>query len=550
MSPLQSNSKNGFSKPQLPGSPDDVFLRPHPPPPSSGSQPQSPQMFSPGSSGSRPSSPWDPYNKMVGTPRPPPSGPAAARRNSESGKSPRSLSEERGKASSILEPIGSPTALSIDPYAKPPDTPRPADPFLKPICPPRASQAMEGRHLSGSPGHDPFSRAAVRKEAYPRMPQGRMILSDPYARPLIAPIPGSNESGSVQLFKTPMPPPQAQESNTGIHSRRPSGDPFERPMIPLRSADSFPLNQQSDPYAHQPLTPRPSMGDGYDNQARITRQPQAHPFSQPGPMAHQSAGNPYARAPSTPRPDYSQCDPFSQTPYSNPYARMPGTPRPHDPEPYSHPAIMNQPSQQIQNRILSPMSMDPYTQSPGTSHPSAPERFIKSQNYQRNQDPFNHPSGMSRPMGPDPHSQSAATSQTLPNDPYAQPPRTPHPGSAGQGVRAGPMAGQDSFSPPQALSGSQTPRHTGVADENSVPPSPSSQPSQTPVHDPFEQTPINAHPQCTESREQQGLGHGAITMGQPNVEPQTVPLAEAEERLRQVLKKQFVSWPISEFEMN
>uniref|UniRef100_A0AAR2IYS0 [histone H3]-lysine(4) N-methyltransferase n=1 Tax=Pygocentrus nattereri TaxID=42514 RepID=A0AAR2IYS0_PYGNA len=490
MSPMQSGSKNGFSKPQLPGtptsgSPDDVFLRPHPPPPSSGSQPQSPQMFSPGSSGSRPSSPWDPYTKMVGTPRPPPSGPAAARRNSESGKSPRILSEECGKASSVHEPIGSPTALNVDPYAKPPDTPRPAgptDPFLKPMCPPRSSQTMEGRHLIGSPGHDPFSRAAVRKEAYPRMPQGRMILSDPYVRPLLAPIPGSNESGSVQLFKTPMPPPQAQESNTVIHSRRPIGDPFERPVMPPRSTEAFSQSQQNDPYAHPPLTPHPVMGEGYENQARITRQPQAHPFSQPSPLAHQSAGNPYARTPSTPRPDYSQCDPFSQTPFSNPYARMPGTPRPHDPEPYahqsatSHPAIMNQPPQQTQNRILSPMSMDPYAQPPGTPHPGMPERFLKSQNYQRNQDPFNHPPGMSRQIAPDPHAQPAGASQALLSDPYAQPPRTPHPGGAGQVIRPGLMSGQDSFSPPQALMqdafaspampGSQTPRHPGMADEN------------------------------------------------------------------------------------
>ncbi|XP_066537904.1 histone-lysine N-methyltransferase 2C isoform X2 [Hoplias malabaricus] len=549
-SPPQPSSKNGFSKPQLPGtptagSPDDVFLRPHPPPPSSGSQPQSPQMFSPGSSGSRPSSPWDPYTKMVGTPRPPPSGPASARRNSESGKSPRSLSEERGKTSSVHESIGSPTALNIDPYAKPPDTPRPAgptDPFLKPMCPPRAGPAMEGRHLIGSPGHDPFSRAAVRKEAYPRMPQGRMILSDPYARPLLAPIPGSNESGSVQLFKTPMPPPQSQEANAGMHPRRPSGDPFERPMMPPRSAEVFAQSQQNDPYAHPPLTPHPAMGDSFESQARIPRQPQAHPFSQPGQMANQPAGNPYARAPSTPRPDYSQCDPFSQTPYSNPYARMPGTPRPHDPEPFSHqsasphPAIMNQPPQQIQsqNRILSPMSMDPYAQPPGTPHPGVPERFLKSQPFQRSQDPFNHPPGMVRPMGSDHHPQT---------DQYVQPPRTPHPGGAGQGIRPGSMAGQDSFSPPQALmqdafasaalQASQTPRHPGMAEENSVSRSPSSQPSQTPVHDPFEQTPMNPHPPGPESREQQALVHSAVAMGQPSTEVQTVPLAEAEERLRQ-----------------
>lgn len=558
MSPMQPGSKNGFSKPQLPGtptagSPDDVFLRPHPPPPSSGSQPQSPQMFSPGSSGSRPSSPWDPYAKMVGTPRPPPSGPGAAHRSSESGKSPRSLSEERGKPSSMHESIGSPTAHNVDPYAKPPDTPRPAgptDPFLKPMCPPRVGQPIEGRHIIGSPGHDPFSRGSVRKEAYPRMPHGKMILSDPYARPLLTPIPGSNESGSVQPFKTPMPPPQPQDLNAAMNSRRPSGDLFERPMIPPRPAEAFAQGQQNDPYAHPPLTPHPAMNEGFENPTRVTRQPQPHPFTQPGPVAHQSTGNPFARTPSTSRPDFSHCDPFTQSSYSNPYARMPGTPRPHDPEPYSrqtvasHPVIMNQPAQQTQSRMQSPMSLDPYAQQPGTPHPGVPERFPRLQNYQRNPDPFNHLSSMARPIGSDPHAQSVGVTQSLLHDPFVQGPRAPHPGGAAQSLRPGSLSTQDAFSPPQvlmqdtfasaAVPGSQTPRHPGLSDENSMSQSPSSQPSQTPVHDPFEQASMNLHPQFAENREQQGLGHSTVAMGQPNTDVQTVPLAEAEERLRQV----------------
>uniref|UniRef100_A0A8C1N5S8 [histone H3]-lysine(4) N-methyltransferase n=1 Tax=Cyprinus carpio TaxID=7962 RepID=A0A8C1N5S8_CYPCA len=500
MSPKQPSSKNGVPKSQLPGtptscSPDDVFLRPHPPPPSSGSQPQSPQMFSPSSSGSRPSSPWDPYTKMVGTPRPPPTGQGTSRRNSESGKSPRGLSE----------PIGSPTAICNDPYAKPPDTPRPAgatDPFLKPMCPPRASQTVEGRHLIGSPVHDPFSRVSVRKEAYQRMPQGRMILSDPYARPLLTPIPGSNESGSVQVFKTPMPPPQAQEQYGGMHARRASGDPFERPMMPPRSSESFSQNQQNDPYAQPPLTPRPAVGDGYANQ-RLSRQPQTFPFSQPGPMARQPSCNPYARAPSTPRPDYSQCDPygqqsaaprpssdpFGQSPFSNPYARMPGTPRPHDPEPYSQ-----QP--QTQNRIMSPMSMDPYAQPPGTPRSGMADRFPKSPSHQRTPDSFSQPPGLPRPVVPDPHAQSLGRSQSLPNDSCAHPSRTPHPGGVGQGLVPGPMASQDPFSSPQVLMqdsfasptkhGPQTLKHLSMTDET-VSQLISSRPNQTPIHDPFEQ---------------------------------------------------------------
>ncbi|TSL47723.1 Histone-lysine N-methyltransferase 2C [Bagarius yarrelli] len=534
MSPMQSTSKNGFSKPHLPGtptagSPDDVFLRPHPPPPSSGSQ--SPQMFSPGSSGSRPSSPWDPYAKIVGTPRPPPSsGPTAVRRNSESGKSPRSLSEERGKPLSVHESIGSPTALNIDPYAKPPDTPRPTgqtDPFIKPMCPPRMGQPVEGRHIIGSPGHEPFSRGAVRKEAYPRMPHGKMILSDPYARPLLAPIPGSNESGSVQPFKTPMPPPQTQDSNAAMHSRRLSGDPFERPMLPPRAAEIFAQGQQNDQYAHPPLSSHPVMNEGFENQPRVARQPQPHPFAQPGPVAHQPTGNPYARMPPTPRPDISHCDPFSQSPYSNPYARMPGTPRPHDSEPYSrqsHPVIMAQASQQTQHQVVT-------------------ERFPRPPNYHRNQDLFSNPPLLTKPIGPDHHSQPVGVNQSLLNDPFPQGPRAPVSGGLAQGVRPGSMSTHDAFSPPQvlmqdtfvspAVPGSQTPRHPGLADENSLSQSPSSQPSQTPVHDPFEQGPINPQPQFAENREQQGLGHSTVSTAQPNTDVQTVSLAEAEERLRQ-----------------
>ncbi|XP_052467050.1 histone-lysine N-methyltransferase 2C isoform X1 [Carassius gibelio] len=560
MSPKQTSSKNGVSNSQLPGtptcSPDDVFLRPHPPPPSSGSQPQSPQMFSPSSSGSRPSSPWDPYTKMVGTPRPPTIGQGTPCRSSDSGNSPRGLSE----------PVGSPTAICNDPYAKPPDTPRPAgaiDPFLKPMCPPRASQNLEGRHLIGSPGHDPFSRVSVRKEAYQRMPQGRMILSDPYARPLLTPIPGSNESGSVQVFKTPMPPPQTQEQYAGMHPRRANGDPFERPMMPPRSSEGFSQSQQNDPYAQPPLTPRPAVSDGYANQ-RVSRQPQNLAFSQPRPMARQPSCNPYARAPSTPRPDYSQCDygqqpatprplsdPFSQSPFSNPYTRMPGTPRPHDPEPYSqqpvsrHPVMMNQPSQQqTQNRIMSPMSMDLYTQSPGTPRSGMADRFPKSPSHQRTPDPFNQPPGLPRSVGPDHHAQSVRRSQSLPNDSYAHPSRTPYSGGVGQGFGPGPMSNQDPFSPSQVLMldtfasptkhGPQPLKHLGMTDETGSQLL-SSRPNQTPIHDPFEQAPMLPHPQCGHNKEQQGFVQSisSHTMGQPSSEAQTVPLAEAEERLRQ-----------------
>ncbi|XP_068197773.1 histone-lysine N-methyltransferase 2C [Antennarius striatus] len=549
MSPMQQlNSKEGFARPQLSGTPtscpsEDVFLRPPPPPPTGpSSQPQSPQVFSPGSSGSRPSSPWDPYAKMVGTPRPPILGTNACRRLSvESGKSPSSLVEQqdRGRPSPAHDSFASPTSISNDPYAKPPDTPRPTgeiDLFLKPSGPPRASQAAQGRPPMGSPGRDPYSRPMIRHEAYQRMSQNRMILSDPYSRPLLASIPGSNESGSVPLFKTPMPPPQAQDSfnRQGTHS-----------------TDRFSQNQQNDPYVQSPHTPRLSGNDNFTSPPRMGQHhPQVHSFSQPGQISQMSR-NPYAHAPSTPRPDHFTYDPFAQPTQSpgnqrsviepsaqsraffEPYAHAPGTPRPHD--------NYGQPSHP------SPSSV-PYSQAPSTPRPSAINQFT-------------HQSHPGQRMSP---------SQSV--DPFAQPPGTPRPsvnerfskspgnsrlcadGHNRQGAKLGPPGSQEPFSPPQGRlqetfphSGSQTPKHPGVI-EDGFTQSPSRRPCQTPGHDPFEQPPMTPHPQSIDKVDIKDLSdvgsNGAVSQdqGQMSVssqvpgassETQGVSLAESEERLRQ-----------------
>ncbi|KAM6948736.1 histone-lysine N-methyltransferase 2C [Aplochiton taeniatus] len=590
MSPMQPGQKEGFPRQQLPGTPtsgtsEDVFLRPPPPPPSGpSSQPQSPQVFSPGSSGSRPSSPWDPYAKMVGTPRPPAMGPSACRRMPmESGKSPSALMEQqdRGRPSPAHEAFGSPTSMSSDPYAKPPDTPRPGDvdPFLKPMGPPRAGMTAQGRPPMGSPGRDPYSRPMIRNDAYQRMAQNRMILSDPYFRPLLAPIPGSNESGSVSPFKTPMPPPQAQ-------------DPFNRPMP--HPADRIPQNQQSDPYAQTPHTPR-SMTDGFTSPPRMAQHhPQNHPFAQPGAMGQMSR-NPYAHAPSTPRPDHYQDDPFAQPPgtprpsadsapqqrpFFEPYARPPGTPRPHDnygqssniqsasSDPYAQapstprPGGMSQFShhshpQQPGQRMSPSHSMDPYAQQPGTPRPPMGERFSKSPGSHRGpMDPYANPPGTPRPMSGDMFPQMGAPRAML-NDPYAQPPGTPRPGmvneglSRQQGVRPGLMGNQEPFphhpgrlQEPFPHPGSQTPKHHGMPDDVFTQ-SPSRRPNQTPVHDPFEQAPMTPRPLPAERmdmKEQSGMGNAPLDPGQMgnnhhmmgvSSEVQSVPLADSEERLRQ-----------------
>ncbi|XP_072219663.1 histone-lysine N-methyltransferase 2C isoform X2 [Leuresthes tenuis] len=599
MSPMQQfSAKETFARPQLQGTPtsgssEDVFLRPPPPPPSGpSSQPQSPQVFSPGSSSSRPSSPWDPYAKMVGTPRPPSLGPNACRRMPvESGKSPTSLMEQqdRGRPSPAHESFGSPTSISSDPYAKPPDTPRPTgenDPFLKPMGPPRGSQSSQGRPPMGSPGRDPYSRPMIRNDAYQRMAQNRMILSDPYSRPLLAPIPGSNESGSVPLFKTPMPPPQ---------------DPFNRPVHPT---DRFSQNQQNDPYAHPPHTPRPSGNDSFSSPPRMGQHhPQGHAFAQPGPVMSR---NPYAHAPSTPRPDHFTYDPFAQPPGPNkqgtdpfsqpagnqrsinehgaqprpffePYARPPGTPRPHDnygqssnapspsSDPYSQapgtprPTGMNQfPHQSHSGQRMSPShSMDPYGQTPGAPRPSVGERFSKSPGSQRvSVEPFANVPGTSRAGSGEMFSQLGPARPML-NDHYAQPPGTPRPcpdGLSRAMQRPGPMASQDPFSPPQGRLQEpfphpdlHTPKHPSVS-EDGFGQSPSRRPSQTPGHDPFEPAPITPHPHSVEKMEMKDqtivCNNGTAPQdpshmsNNPQIpggssEAQGVVLAETEERLRQ-----------------
>ncbi|XP_035994099.1 histone-lysine N-methyltransferase 2C isoform X7 [Fundulus heteroclitus] len=602
-SPIQQlNSKETFARPQLQATPtscssEDVFVRPPPPPPSGpSSQPQSPQVFSPGSSGSGPSSPWDPYAKMVGTPRPPPLGPNTCRRMSvESGKSPTSLTEpqDRGRPSPAHESFGSPTSVCSDPYAKPPDTPRPTgemDPFLKPIGPPRGSQAAQGRSPMGSPGRDPYSRPMIRNEAYQRLTQNKLILSDPYARPLMAPIPGSNESGSVPLFKTPMPPPQAQ-------------DAFSRPG--QHPADRFPQNQPNDPYAHAPHTPKPSANDSFTSPPRMAQHhPQGHSFSQSAPVPQMSR-NPYAHAPSTPRPDRFTYDPFAQPPAPNkpgpdpfsqpggnqramnehgiqprpffePYARPPGTPRPHDnygqsnspspaSDPYSQapatprPSGMNQFAHKahLGQRISPSHSMDPFGHPPGTPRPSVGERFSKSPGSQRGPvEPFASTPGPSRTGSNEIFSQPG-THRTMVNDPYAQPPGTPRPASDVHNrlmVRPGPGLGPDPFSSPQTRLPEQFPhpdaltqKHPGVA-EDGFGQSPSTRPGQTPGHDPFEQAAVAPCPQPNDKMEMKdrttmgnnGAGpQDAIQMpNNPQMpasssEAQGVSLAETEERLKQ-----------------
>ncbi|XP_060778551.1 histone-lysine N-methyltransferase 2C isoform X9 [Neoarius graeffei] len=553
-SPLQSTAiKDTFVRPQHPGTPtsssssDDVFLRPQLPPPSSAaktptqdtqypqgsssSQPQSPQMFSPGSSGSRPSSPWDPYAKMAGTPRPPPSGSSTPHKCSISDM------QERGRPSPAHESFGSPTPVNADMYSKPPGTPRPADPFVKPLGPPRPVsvseqqqhlQQQQGRYMLVNTTSGDFARPSQRSETYQRIPP-RVVLSDPFSRPLTAPVPGSNEAGSVPLFKTPMPP------------SHPPQDSFSTGQLSMRrgSSDGFSPGQQTDPYAHQPLTPHPSLGDAFNTDGRMMRQASGGHFAQPLPVIRHPQRDPYAQAPSTPRPEYSSqmADPYSQPPGTprpqEPCVQPPGTPRSHS-DPFSVPPSTPRPIEQFSQAQSSSCRqspshpMDPYAQMPGTPRPAAGERYSKSPSNQRNADAYTQVPGTPLPTKSDPYDQPPGTPRPVLNDPFAQPPGTPRPGPVVH--TSDPFSHQvqnrmtDQFAHPVGP-GSQTPKHPGISDENFS--LPQTNTNQTPIQDPFKQVPMTP---CPQSGERLAPATSSSSDAQNPMQP---PLGDTEEKLKQ-----------------
>lgn len=551
-SPLQTTGiKDTFVRPQLPGTPtsssssDDVFLRPQLPPPLSAaktptqdtqylqglsSQPPSPQMFSPGSSGSRPSSPWDPYTKMAGTPRPPP-GSSTPHKYSVSDM------QERGRPSPAHESFGSPTLANADVYSKSPDTPRPADPFVKPLGLPRPGsvsdqqqhlQQQQGRYMLANTTSGDFTRLNQRAETYQRIPS-RVVLADPYSRPLLTPIPGSNEAGSVPVFKTPMPP------------SHPPQDAFSTGQLSMRrgSSDGLTQGQQTDPYAHQPVTPHPSLGEAFNSDGRMMHQSSGGHFAQPMLIRHPQR-DPYAQAPSTPRPEYSSqmADPYSQPPGTprphEPCAQPPGTPRPHSdpfPMPPSTPRPIEQFSQaQSSSCRQSPShSMDPYAQMPGTPRPVAGERYSKSPGNQRNAEAYTQVAGTPRPIKSDPYDQPPGTPRPVLNDSFSQPPGTPRPSPVVH--TSDPFSSQarnrmtDPFAHPPGP-GSQTPKRHLISDENNF--LPQTNTNQTPMHDPFEQAPMTPCPQSGE-RLPPPTSSSSDTQN-----PMQQPLGDTEEKLKKV----------------
>uniref|UniRef100_A0ABM5GMV7 [histone H3]-lysine(4) N-methyltransferase n=1 Tax=Pogona vitticeps TaxID=103695 RepID=A0ABM5GMV7_9SAUR len=500
MSPAQQSL---YSKPSTgtPPTSSNVFLKPQAPPPpvtpnrgpvqETHCQASSQQTFSPCTS-SRPPSPVDPYAKMVGTPRPPPvnQNQNFIRRNTVTSvdicpppspiSRPAQVSESTGSRPSPVRDSCSLSPASNDPYAKPPDTPRPVmgtEQFSKPLGVTRSSLLAEqpGKPSSTVANSEPFAKPPPRTDAFHKP---RMSLPDSYARMPLTPTPGVE--GNSGPFKTPMRPnqsPQDPYAKMPPTPRRLPVDPYERPVLTPRPVDSFSHNPPNDQYSQSPLTSHAAIKESFAHPQRVIRN-QSDSFSQSGTVPRAVAQDPYVQPPGTPHPG---TDPYAQPPgtprpVTDPYAQPPGTPRPVT-DPYAQPPGTPRPA-----------TVDPYLHQPPTPRPAqTADLFAQVSANQRHSDPYSQPPGTPRPVG---------------NDPYSQPPATPRPGVSETYSRPALMSNRDPYlqtSQSRTLSGtfarpsdpcSQPPKLAGPIVTDSF-----SHPSTAPPCDPYDQPPLTPRPQ-------------------------------------------------------
>ncbi|XP_018124496.1 histone-lysine N-methyltransferase 2C isoform X3 [Xenopus laevis] len=518
MSPIQQNFNTDiFPKQPLPGTPtsfsDDVFLKPQAPPPTPtrialqeslqlSSQPPSPQMFSPGSSYSRPASPVDPYAKMVGTPRPPPTGQTFHRRNSRSpvdvcpARTNLGCESNDNRPSPVRDSCSSP--VSSDPSLKVPHSQRSLM-FSEPLSkvtgsvrlPLNVDQAGESSLMPGS--NDSFSKLPSTSDIFQRQQMAHSKIVDQYKRPPLTPTTGIAD-GSSAPFKTPMRPPQSpHESYSSLPTtpRRLSVDPYERPPLTPRPTENF----SHDPYNQSVLSSHPALNEPFVHPHRIMR-PHNDTISQSSNMTRPNTQDPYAQQPGTPHPvtnlylqsptasrssvieHYIQQPPRPLGQSADPYSQPPGTPRPNMGDMFVPPTLSKRhhdPFSPGNSRQV----VDPYSQQPGTPRPVSVDPYSQPPGTPRpvSVDPYSQPPGTPRPVSVDPYSQPPRTPRPVSVDPYSQPPGTPRP------VSVDPY-----FQPPG------TPRPVSVDPYSQPPGTPRPFPSDPYSHPPRTPRPVPADP--------------------------------------------------------
>lgn len=423
-SPLTPQASNGNMSPaqqglyakQLPGpstsTPSDVFLKPQaPPPPVTANrmpaqdghcQTPSQQTFS-SSPSAQPPSPIDPYAKMVGTPRPPPvnQNQKFIRRNSAtpaeicplpSISRPTQVSESMGRRPSPARDSCSLSPGTSDPYAKPPDTPRPVigtEQFSKPLGMSRSPLISEQPASS-----DQFTKLPARTGG-DTFQRPRISPTDSCSRPSLTST--SIIEGHSSPFKTPVcPNPSSQDSYTKMPptSRRVAVDPYERPLLTPKPVDSFAHNPSNDSYSQSQLASHSAIKDTFAHPQRVLR----NQGDYSGALSRTVAQDPYAQPPSTPRP------------VTDPYAQPPGTPRPAL-DPYAQPS-----------GSARPVPVDPYMHQPLTPRPpQTADLFAQVSGNQRHSDLYAQPPGTPMPVTNDPYSQSPATQRSGISETFSRP---------------------------------------------------------------------------------------------------------------------------------
>ncbi|XP_078100895.1 histone-lysine N-methyltransferase 2C-like isoform X2 [Sander vitreus] len=464
---------------QSSGLADDVFLRPQAPPPSGFSPlpssplhqpPSSPQMFSPPSS--RPSSPWDPYGKVVGTPRP---ASSQQQRHNSLSASP--------AHDAFSSPAPSPDAKTSDVSRSLAPQPGLQQSRTGMMSPPSGSAPdLSSRHVG--------IRAA---ETYQRTPLNSANLR-------VAPSEMYSQGG---LFKAPMPPQQPEVF----------GGPGGVRRDPSRPSDQgFPLQQSQD--APFPSSPLSGLGSPHRSPYRQDYiQPIPDPFPQHSPLTSRPSPDPYAnpQTPGTPRqhsdPAYlattynqqaANRRPSPSHPNLDPYTSNPGTPRPSGAERFPR-----SPGSQ--------RGADPYAQQPSTPRPQKPpaESFTpqpaESGTFTPTLHQFTCLDFSSLQLQQSPGRQQQQQQQQQQHQQQQQ------------------QQQQDSF---PRTPGSQTPKHAGMSEESVF------LGGQTQGHDAFEQGHMTSGPSLTDkttANEMAALGVASLD-GPMSMLPQ---LGDSEEKLRQ-----------------